>query len=70
LLATAILTDALIMRLTVVPSLLSLLGEKSWAMPRWLDKILPNITIEPPSERERELPVRGRVESERELEPS
>ena len=51
LLAVAILTDALIMRLTVVPALLNLLGEKSWYMPRWLDKILPNITIEPPTER-------------------
>jgi RND superfamily putative drug exporter len=51
LLAVAILTDALIMRLTVVPSLLSLLGEKSWYMPRWLDKLLPNVTIEPPTER-------------------
>ena len=50
LLAVAILTDALIMRLTVVPSLLSVLGEKSWYMPAWLDKILPNITIEPPTE--------------------
>jgi RND superfamily putative drug exporter len=50
LLAVAILTDALIMRLTVVPSLLALLGEKSWYMPMWLDKILPNITIEPPTE--------------------
>ena len=51
LLAVAILCDALIMRLTVVPALLSLLGEKSWYIPRWLDKILPNITIEPPTER-------------------
>jgi RND superfamily putative drug exporter len=38
------------MRLTVVPALLNLLGEKSWYMPRWLDKVLPNITIEPPVE--------------------
>ncbi|MDX6617786.1 MAG: putative drug exporter of the superfamily, partial [Gaiellales bacterium] len=50
LLAVAILTDALIMRLTVVPALLTLLGEKSWYMPRWLDKFLPNVTIEPPIE--------------------
>jgi hypothetical protein len=28
------------------------MGEKSWYMPRWLDRILPNITIEPPHERE------------------
>ena len=51
LLAVAILTDALVMRLTVVPALLTLLGEKSWYIPRWLDKVLPNITIEPPTER-------------------
>ena len=50
LLAVAILTDALLMRLTIVPALLSLLGEKSWYIPRWLDKVLPNITIEPPTE--------------------
>jgi RND superfamily putative drug exporter len=52
LLAVAILCDALIMRLTVVPALLTLLGEKSWYIPRWLDRLLPNITIEPPFERE------------------
>ena len=51
LLAVAILTDALIMRLTVVPALLTLLGEKSWYIPAWLDRILPNITIEPPTEK-------------------
>ena len=48
LLAVAILTDALIVRMTLVPALLTLLKEKSWYMPRWLDSLLPNITIEPP----------------------
>ena len=48
LLAVAILTDALIVRMTLVPALLTLLGEKSWYIPRWLDRLLPNITIEPP----------------------
>ena len=33
-----------------VPALLTLLGEKSWHIPRWLDKFLPNITIESPHE--------------------
>ena len=51
LLGIAILTDAIIIRLTLVPALLTLLGERSWAMPRWLDKALPNLTIEPPGER-------------------
>jgi RND superfamily putative drug exporter len=48
LLAVAILTDALIVRMTLVPSFLTLLGEKAWYIPRWLDRLLPDITIEPP----------------------
>ncbi len=52
LLAVAILADALIVRMTLVPSLLTLLGEKSWYIPRWLDRILPNLTIEPPHDPE------------------
>jgi RND superfamily putative drug exporter len=52
LLAVAILSDALIVRMTLVPAFLTLLHEKSWYIPRWLDRALPNITIEPPHERE------------------
>jgi RND superfamily putative drug exporter len=57
LLAVAILTDALIVRMTLVPSFLTLLGEKSWYMPRWLDRALPNITIEPPHDGDARLPI-------------
>jgi RND superfamily putative drug exporter len=52
LLAVAILTDALVVRMTLVPAFLTLLGEKAWYMPRWLDRVLPNITIEPPHHRD------------------
>ena len=52
LLAVAILADALVVRMTLVPALLTLLGEKSWYIPGWLDRLLPNITIEPPHEGE------------------
>jgi putative drug exporter of the RND superfamily len=48
LLAVAILTDALIIRMTLVPALLTLLRERSWYIPGWLDRLLPPITIEPP----------------------
>jgi RND superfamily putative drug exporter len=48
LLAVAILTDALIVRMTLVPAFLTLLRERAWYMPRWLDRALPNVTIEPP----------------------
>jgi RND superfamily putative drug exporter len=58
LLAVAILTDALIVRMTLVPALLTLLREKSWYIPRWLDRALPNVTIEPPHDREAALPLK------------
>jgi len=51
LLAVAILTDALIVRMTLVPAFLTLMGERSWYIPRWLDRLLPNVTIEPPHDR-------------------
>jgi putative drug exporter of the RND superfamily len=57
LLAVAILTDALVVRMTLVPAFLTWLGEKSWYIPRWLDRLLPNITIESPHEGEAEYPV-------------
>jgi RND superfamily putative drug exporter len=52
LLAIAILTDALIVRMTLVPAFLTLLRERSWYIPRWLDRALPNVTIEPPHDDE------------------
>jgi putative drug exporter of the RND superfamily len=65
LLAIAILTDALVVRMTLVPAFLTMLGEKSWYMPRWLDRVLPGITIEaphdsaPPTRVEVERPAEG-----------
>jgi len=58
LLAVAILTDALIVKMTLIPALFTLLGEKTWYIPRWLDKLLPNITIEPPHDGEEHPPGR------------
>ena len=59
LLAIAILTDALVVRMTLVPSFFTLLGEKTWYMPGWLDRILPGITIEPPYDGKGRAPVGG-----------
>jgi putative drug exporter of the RND superfamily len=53
LLAVAILTDALIVRMTLVPAFLTLLRERAWYIPRWLDRALPNVTIEPPHDGDR-----------------
>ncbi len=47
-LGSAIVIDAFVVRLVLVPALMWLLGERAWYMPRWLDRVLPNLTIEPP----------------------
>jgi len=57
LLSVAILVDALLVRMTLVPAFLTMLGEKAWYMPRWLDRLLPNLTIEPPHDGEAPRPV-------------
>ena len=65
LLAVAILTDALIVRMTLVPAFFTLLGEKTWYIPRWLDRALPNITIEAPHDGDAPRPVEAKpVEAE------
>jgi RND superfamily putative drug exporter len=69
LLAVSILTDALIVRMTLVPALFTLLGERTWYIPRWLDRLLPNLTIEPPHDGEVGRPA-GRRRPRPEPDPS
>ena len=64
LLAVAILTDALILKMTLIPALFNLLGEKTWYIPGWLDRILPNLTVEPPHDGEEPRPAGVRREAE------
>lgn len=45
-LAIGILVDALVVRMTIVPAVMTLLGKSAWWLPKWLDKILPRISIE------------------------
>ena len=45
-LAAAILLDATLVRLLLVPATMELLGERNWWLPSWLDRILPRIQIE------------------------
>jgi len=48
-----------------VPAFFTLLGEKTWYIPRWLDRLLPNLTIEPPHDRdEPAAPIRVEPEPE------
>jgi len=45
-LAFGILFDAFIVRLTIIPGLMILMGKASWYLPKWLDRIIPNVDIE------------------------
>ncbi|WP_160680594.1 MMPL family transporter [Clostridium sp. C8-1-8] len=44
--AFGVLFDAFVVRMTFVPSIMTLLGNKAWYMPKWLDRILPKFDIE------------------------
>jgi putative drug exporter of the RND superfamily len=70
-LATAILLDATIVRLVLVPGTMELLGDRNWWLPRWLDRLLPDLDVEghaPPREDDEADAGRG-PRHEPELEP-
>jgi RND superfamily putative drug exporter len=44
-LTLAVLLDATVIRMMLVPSLLGMLGEKAWYLPGWLDRRLPHVSF-------------------------
>ena len=45
-LTIGVLIDAFVVRMTVVPAVLTLLGDRAWCFPKWLDRITPKVDIE------------------------
>ncbi|WP_454857210.1 MMPL family transporter [Promicromonospora soli] len=45
-LAFGVLADAFVVRMLLMPALMHLLGKSAWWLPKWLDKILPDIDVE------------------------
>jgi RND superfamily putative drug exporter len=45
-LAVGVLVDAFLVRLTLVPAVMALLGRIAWWLPHWLDRVIPNVDIE------------------------
>jgi RND superfamily putative drug exporter len=45
-LATAVLLDATVVRMVIVPAVMTLFGDHAWRLPRWLDRVLPNLDVE------------------------
>lgn len=45
-LGMAILIDVLVVRLVIAPAVVTLLGDKAWWMPGWLDRVIPDVSLE------------------------
>ncbi len=45
-LAIAVFFDAFVVRMAIVPAVLALLGKRAWWLPKWLNRILPNVDVE------------------------
>jgi putative drug exporter of the RND superfamily len=54
-LAVAVFLDATIVRLILVPATMELLGDRNWWIPKWLDRILPTVHVEPAEDLDAEL---------------
>ena len=47
-LAAAVLVDATVVRVLLVPALMQLLGRRAWSMPGWLDRVVPHVSVDGP----------------------
>ncbi|CAM4001667.1 MMPL family transporter [Corynebacterium frankenforstense] len=56
-LAAAIVFDAFVVRMMIIPATMFLLGDRAWWLPKWIDRILPNIDIEGEGLKDLEPPV-------------
>ncbi|WP_432574279.1 MMPL family transporter [Kineococcus sp. SYSU DK005] len=45
-LTVGVLVDALVVRMVIMPAALTLLGERAWWMPRWMQRVVPNVDAE------------------------
>ncbi|MFJ9347831.1 MMPL family transporter [Streptomyces sp. NPDC101237] len=66
-LAIAVFFDAFIVRMAIVPAVLALLGKRAWWLPRWLDRLLPNVDVEGEGLRALSDRNAGKDDEEREL---
>lgn len=61
-LAIGVACDALLVRMTAVPAVLALAGRRAWYIPRWLDRVLPDLDIEGASLQHQPAPPAAAVE--------
>ncbi|SDD04790.1 MMPL family transporter [Glycomyces harbinensis] len=64
-LAAAVIFDAFVVRMAIIPAVMALLGRAAWWIPKWLDRILPNVDVE--GEKLQQHLAKDGAEDEREL---
>jgi putative drug exporter of the RND superfamily len=64
-LAAAVIFDAFVVRMAIIPAVMTLLGRAAWWIPKWLDRILPNVDVE--GEKLQQHLAKDGAEDEREL---
>ncbi|WP_420037087.1 MMPL family transporter [Streptomyces sp. cg28] len=69
-LAIAVLFDAFVVRMAIVPAVMALLGKSAWWLPRWLDKALPNVDVEGEKLQKTLTAEKPSAQEDRELEPA
>jgi len=47
-LASAVFLDAFLLRTILVPSMMHIIGDRNWYLPKWLDRVTPKVSFEPP----------------------
>ena len=68
-LAIGVLFDAFVVRLLLIPAVMHLLGRSAWWIPKWLDRVLPNVDVEG-EKLERRHPGTGPIETPKEPQPA
>ncbi len=63
-LAVGVIADAFLVRMLIVPAVMSIIGERIWWLPQWLDRILPNLDIEGEALLEKLGPAPGQAPAE------
>ena len=64
-LALGVLLDAFVVRMTLIPAAMSLLGKGAWWMPQWLERILPHLDVEGSALVDKQRPPRRVADDER-----
>ncbi|MBL7498241.1 MMPL family transporter [Frankia sp. CNm7] len=62
-LALAVVVDAFVVRMVLVPALLRMIGDRVWAYPRWAERVTPRLAIEGPAEEVAPSPAEVRAPS-------